>query len=646
MSAFAGEADIIKQMQTDDIHLIQEFAATGSEEAFSTVVRRHINLVYSAALRRLGNPHEAEEVTQVVFIILAQKAGSLRQGIVVSGWLYQTAMLASANFQRSKMRRQRRDQEAYMNYSEESKSEPSWQQLSPLLEDAMARLGSKERDAILLRFFEDRTISEVAAALGMSEAAAQKRVNRATDKLRLFFSRRGVQVSPHGLLSSIGTHALQIAPAGLISIVQTVASTKGAAVGSSTLAVLKATMKTMAWTKINIALAVGAAAILTLGTAAVAVNELSAPSVEQIFTHINENKYLEKAPPVVVLRPGRYPKLGMQINGMHGPPFSAVSARFAGVGFPLKWVVSVAYGIGPERMILPSNWPAGPFDYLSAVPEDAREALQKEIERQFGLVAHTEIITTNVLILRVSNPSVVGLKTNHSHSDDAGISIGNGEMRLENFAMSGIVGVVPEKIPGLTETRTNIDNSVVNALGGYYFNMPVIDETGLKDSYDIDLHWDGSLKGENELKAIRNALSEQLGLELDATNMPVEMLIVEYADGHEAGPLLPRTVWKFAGFDTPQAALQSALAAMNRGNVPNFLDCLTPDFRQHFKVSSATAGENRHKAAEIVAYQIISEELVSDDETVLYIRSARLGNGQVIMKKIKSQWKMDEEPHG
>ena len=101
-------------MQADDMELVREFSRNNSEHAFATLVQRHINLVYSVALRRLNNAQEAEEVTQVVFVILAKKAGSLRAGTILSGWLYQTAQLTSANSQRAAMRRQQREQEAYM----------------------------------------------------------------------------------------------------------------------------------------------------------------------------------------------------------------------------------------------------------------------------------------------------------------------------------------------------------------------------------------------------------------------------------------------------------------------------------------------------------------------------------------------------
>jgi hypothetical protein len=100
--------------ELDDQQLLREFAATNSEAAFATLVARHVNLVYSSTLRFGGNPHRAEEVTQAVFILLARKAGSLGGKTVLSGWLYQTARLTAANVVKSEIRRQRREQEAYM----------------------------------------------------------------------------------------------------------------------------------------------------------------------------------------------------------------------------------------------------------------------------------------------------------------------------------------------------------------------------------------------------------------------------------------------------------------------------------------------------------------------------------------------------
>ena len=181
--------------EADDTQSLHEFAERQSDAAFAALVSRHVNLVYSVALRQMGNPHAAEEITQTVFIILARKAGSLSAKTVLSGWLYQTARLTVANYRRNEFRRVRREQEAHMQ-SVLNEPEPDvWAQIAPMLDDALGELGEKDRHAIVLRFFENKSLGEVGGVLGTSEEAARMRVNRALEKLRKFFTRRGVTLS-------------------------------------------------------------------------------------------------------------------------------------------------------------------------------------------------------------------------------------------------------------------------------------------------------------------------------------------------------------------------------------------------------------------------------------------------------------------
>src|SRR5436190_11224616 len=115
-----------------DSELLREYGLRQSETAFATLVSRHIDLVYSAAMRRVGNHHQAEEITQAVFVVLARKAGSLRAGTVLPGWLFQTTRLTAANYLRTEIRRARREQEAFMQSNSEESAPDPWQQLAPL----------------------------------------------------------------------------------------------------------------------------------------------------------------------------------------------------------------------------------------------------------------------------------------------------------------------------------------------------------------------------------------------------------------------------------------------------------------------------------------------------------------------------------
>ena len=125
--------------ESQDSELLRQYACEKSDEAFAALVARHVNMVYSAALRKTGNPAAAQEITQAVFIILAQKAIRLLPHTALSGWLYQTTRLTAANFLRTEVRRTRREQEAYMQSLSRQTEPEIWTQITPLLEDAMGR---------------------------------------------------------------------------------------------------------------------------------------------------------------------------------------------------------------------------------------------------------------------------------------------------------------------------------------------------------------------------------------------------------------------------------------------------------------------------------------------------------------------------
>ena len=262
-------------MTTDDMQLVLEYAAHRSEGAFATLVSRHTNLVYSAALRQTRDPQLAEEVTQVVFIILARKAASLGEKTILTGWLYRTACYVSGSALKRERRRQHREQEAYMQSELDAETDSSWQQMSPLLDEAMLRLGQTDRDALVLRYFEGRSLNEVGSALGASEDAAKKRVNRALEKLRSFFVKRGVDSTTAAIVENISAHSIQAAPVALAKTVTAVALAKGAAASTSTLTLIKGALKIMAWTKAKTAITVGAGLLLAAGTITVAVNEFT-----------------------------------------------------------------------------------------------------------------------------------------------------------------------------------------------------------------------------------------------------------------------------------------------------------------------------------------------------------------------------------
>lgn len=270
-----GHNEEANKCDMKDSELLRNYASTGSNEAFSALVAEYVGLVHSTALRKVEDPHLAEEVAQAVFVILAQKAGSLSRKTVLSGWLYRTTLFAASHAVRAENRRRHREQKAFEMESlpPDPPSNSVWAEIVPHLDEAMASLGEKDRNAILLRFFHNQDIKETAAATGQSVEATKKRIARAVEKLRRFFVRRGVFLNAVAVTSALSGSGAQAAPAGFaISITSAVAGQSAAAATSITL-LANQTMKTLFWIKCK---TVGSAALATLtalGTAALLANE-------------------------------------------------------------------------------------------------------------------------------------------------------------------------------------------------------------------------------------------------------------------------------------------------------------------------------------------------------------------------------------
>ncbi len=225
---------------TLDSELLQSYAERRSEEAFAELVRRHLNLVYSAAFRQVnGDAYLAQDVTQMVFADLARKAAELSQRRVLTGWLYTSTHFAATKVVRRERRRHSRELEAHVMEQLDRNSGPDldWDQLRPVLDQVMHELNDSDRDAILMRYFENRPLADIGGRFGLSEDAARKRVERALEKLRAFLIKRGIRTSA-ALTTLLSANAVQIAPAGLASML-TSASVAIAATGKGTLSFVK-----------------------------------------------------------------------------------------------------------------------------------------------------------------------------------------------------------------------------------------------------------------------------------------------------------------------------------------------------------------------------------------------------------------------
>jgi len=487
------------------MELLQDFDRRGSEDAFAALVQRHVNLVYSVAYRHVGIAAHAEEITQAVFIILARKAASLRPDTILEGWLHETTRLTALSFLRGERRRQFREQEAYMQSTlQESTGDAVWQQLSPLLDEAMSRLGKKDRDAVILRFFREKSVREVAAALHVNEAAAQRRVLRALEKLHRFFNRHGISSTTAIIAGAISANAVQAAPVALAKSVTAVAIAKGAAASISTLTLIKGALKIMAWTKAKTAIVVSACVLLTAGTTTITVKEIQEHRTQP--WQINEGEitaFQLNQPPQVRILPSKFHEHAEAIGG-----------KMVGTGLSAEEVIAAAYcgSFSSARVISHADLPARKYDYIATLPGRQtvnEKALQEEIRRKFGVVGKTEIRTADVLLLKVKFTNAPGLKLN---TGGAWPKQGSG---IEPIT-SGFFRGFNEPIIGLI---AHFENRA---------NVPVIDGTGLTNLFDFDLNCTDSDLKTHDWDKVNQAL-DPLGLELVSTNMPIEMLVVEKA---------------------------------------------------------------------------------------------------------------------
>ncbi len=255
---------------TDDAELLRRYAGEKSEEAFAELVRRHLGLVYHAALRQCGgDTHRAEDVAQLVFTDLARKAAQLARRPVLAGWLYTSTRYAAAHAVRTEARRQAREQavnamnEIPAGFAPPAEAGPSagWEQLRPVIDDALHALGERDREAVLLRFFEGRAFADVGAKLGASEDAARVRVDRALEKMRITLARHGVTSTSAALGLALAQQAGATVPASLAASVTSTALAGAATAGGSALV---ATFMSMTKLKIGIG-----AAVLFAGVAGV-----------------------------------------------------------------------------------------------------------------------------------------------------------------------------------------------------------------------------------------------------------------------------------------------------------------------------------------------------------------------------------------
>jgi RNA polymerase sigma factor (sigma-70 family) len=241
-----------KSAMTETQNLLASFVRDGSESAFRELVTRYFDLVYSTAVRMVdGDTHRAKDIAQVVFADLAKMAGKLSENTTLGGWLHRHTCFVARNVMRGERRRQAREKQAVEMNALHDKNDSLLAVAAPILDEAINELGPDDRQAILLRFFERRSLRSVGEILGTTENVAQKRVARAVEELGTLLQRRGVALSAAGLASGLAAAAIKAAPAGLaLTVASSVLSNlgSGANIGVSS-------AKALAMAKIKAAIA-------------------------------------------------------------------------------------------------------------------------------------------------------------------------------------------------------------------------------------------------------------------------------------------------------------------------------------------------------------------------------------------------------
>ena len=278
---------------TDDGRLLEQWKRQKSQAAFAALVTRHLDFVYSVCLRETQDAALAEDTTQVVFLLLSRKSPSFGPDTRLTGWLFQTARFACKNARRRDASRRRLEQNVGQQMLSEAQGQDAlWEQVAPHLNAALVSLGAKDREAVLLRFADGLSFSELGTALGTSEDAARMRLNRALTRLRGFFAKQGVSVTALVLTDLLADRATQAAPMTCTAAAQQMAAHNMALVPPQTNVHLQGVLHAMKLTKITAAVAacfaVGATGLIVKTTQPASAQAVNAYQIDKDTQSINE----------------------------------------------------------------------------------------------------------------------------------------------------------------------------------------------------------------------------------------------------------------------------------------------------------------------------------------------------------------------
>lgn len=502
-----------------DRELIEAFVRGNSERAFRDLVERHARWMFAAAFRQLRDRQLAEDATQAAFIVLLQKAHAMPSNTKFSTWLFSVLQFTVKNLGRARRRQRFHEFRAAARDIEPVSSQAAASNdVADRLDVAVASLPSSDRATILLRFYQDLSFDQIAQSLGISEAAARKRTQRAIHVLR---RKLGVDVNPD-LITLGAAYGIDQLPSALIQTITTGALTAraGGAIPASILTATKGTAIFMAATKVKIVAAIVIVCFLAAPATIVAIRyapslfaESAGPTVAQSAVQPRGEPWeiedissymVGRLPAEVKILPTRFPD--SSISRLAG--FAPGSDKYVGIRVSAANILAVAFKWDQERIIFVNGEPQENYDFVTTMPKGALEALKMEVKSKLGLVAHPEVRNVDVLQLKVKNPNARGLMP-PTRGEDFFFSTDNGDARIhwDNSSLSR----VPEILEG-------------------YCKMPIVDGTGLTQHFSVDVKWKELGDADPTHDALKKALLDQLGLELVPGRASIQMLVVEKSD--------------------------------------------------------------------------------------------------------------------
>ena len=495
-----------------------------SDAAFAEIVDRHARWVFAAAFRQLGDRELAEDATQSVFVLLAQRCHRMSSNQKLTGWLFNTLGYTVKNLRRQRMRRQMYERQAALERTEAIETPERIDDLAVHLDAAVASLSQTDRNVILLRFYQDRSFEEIADAMGITAATARKRVSRGTEKLHRYFIKTGATPARDAAaVSAAALWGMNQAPTTLAQSVARVslAAKTGAGIPAAILTTSKGAAYLMAATKIKILAAVVLVCVVAIPAAVVAVRwgpSLFAQPVASTSTAID-------APPIDTVNPQeawRVENLSSDMVAGLGPEVQVLPTKFpnsenflvvaarpssdkvVGIHAPVALIASVAYHVSPGRIVFADGAPSQRYDFISTLEQNSSVELQQELQSKTGLIGRREMRDMEVMTLKSETPNAPGLAP-PTPSTDFFLSMQAGTGRIKSVQNLRSLAFLLEQ----------------------FLQAPIDDQSGMKENFSIDFSWKQPAGPNHD--ALKQALRDQLGVTLTPGHASIEVLVLEKA---------------------------------------------------------------------------------------------------------------------